>query len=91
MRAGERPITWWCDECKEEHTATVLGGISHGPKVTALIKQKLCIGCGNPTTGSIGRAGYYWPNVCQTCKNDADEELNHSVKSVNYLLNKVFA
>lgn len=90
MRAGERPITWWCDDCQEYHTATVLGGVSHGPKVTALVKQKLCIECRQPTTGSIGQAGHYWPYLCQGCKNKADSVLNHSVESVGVLLHQVF-
>lgn len=91
MRAGEKPITFYCQDCKTEHTATVLGGVVHEKPVTALVKQKLCVECRQPTTGSIGQAGYYWPYLCQTCKDEADGVLNVSVKNVQYLLGKVFA
>lgn len=26
-RPGERIQTWWCKDCGEEHTASVLGGV----------------------------------------------------------------
>lgn len=91
MRPGETPILFYCGDCKTEHHATVLGGVVHETPVTSLVKQKLCVECRQPTTGSIGQAGYYWPNLCQKCKDEADGVLNVSIKNVQYLLGKVFA
>lgn len=91
MRAEENPQQFWCDGCKEWHWATVLGGKIEISKSTALVKQKLCIECHQPTTGSIGQAGYYWPSLCQNCKDESDGVLNVSVKNLQYLVSKVFA
>lgn len=43
--------------------------------VTALAPIRYCMGCTEPTTGSIGAAGVYWQNLCQPCKDDADTRL----------------
>ena len=91
MRPGENPQQFWCPDCKEWHWATALGGKIEISTSTALVKQKLCFGCNERTTGSIGQAGYYWPNLCQRCKDEADGVLNHSIQNVRYLINKVFA
>ena len=34
-----------------------------------------CLLCGEATTGSIGKAGIYWPNICQACKDREDQYL----------------
>jgi len=39
-----------------------------------------CKICSTPTTGSIGRAGYRWPNLCQKCKDEQDDALDKSIK-----------
>lgn len=45
----------------------------------ALARIQYCLECRNPTTGSIGQAGHYWPCLCQSCKNRADGVLNSQV------------
>lgn len=42
----------------------------------------LCLGCGKPTTGSIGAAGIKWKFVCQSCKDEADAALARQCRSV---------
>lgn len=48
---------------------------------TALVLLKRCIECHEPTTGSIGGAGFYWPNLCQSCKDQSDREFLSSLES----------
>lgn len=91
MTFQDKPQQFYCSDCKEEHWATVLGGKIEISKSTDLVKQKLCFECHQPTTGSIGQAGYYWPYLCQWCKDEADGVYNHTVRNVRYLLDKVFA
>jgi hypothetical protein len=42
--------------------------------------MKKCIGCGEQTWGSVGAAGMRWGNVCQKCKDVADNELLVRIK-----------
>ena len=48
---------------------------------TALVPIRYCMECRQPTTGSIGQAGYYWPRLCQQCKDEADGVLRRQVKT----------
>ena len=91
MTFQNKPQQFWCPDCKEWHWATVLGGTIEISKSTALVKQKLCIECRQPTTGSIGQAGYYWPYLCQKCKDEADNFQNVSVETVQYIANTLFS
>ena len=47
----------------------------------ALVPIKFCMECRQPTTGSIGAAGYYWPRLCQPCKNFADGYVRGQVQA----------
>ena len=48
-------------------------------RALALVPVKFCMECRQPTTGSIGAAGYYWPRLCQPCKDSADGYLSGQV------------
>lgn len=48
--------------------------------VLALIPIRYCMECRKPTSGSIGQAGYYWPRLCQPCKDQADGVLNGTIQ-----------
>ena len=37
--------------------------------------MKTCLLCGKSTQGSIGAAGYFWPFICQPCKDEEDKAL----------------
>jgi len=41
-----------------------------------------CLSCGIETIGATGRAGIFWPMLCQSCKDKADEELDQRVRHI---------
>jgi hypothetical protein len=48
-----------------------------------------CVLCGKETTGSTGKAGIRWKNICQSCKDREDEALEKSLKAVKFFVNCV--
>jgi hypothetical protein len=43
--------------------------------------MRSCILCGKETNGSVGAAGYKWPNICQPCKDSEDDALRSQIAS----------
>ena len=68
---------WVCDPCIRPQAFI-------GP-VTALAPIRYCMECKQPTTGSLGQAGYYWPNLCQICKDIADGVLRGRIETEAFL------
>lgn len=53
-----------------------------------------CKGCGRPTLGSFGPQGLdgaYWFNVCQSCKDAADAELESRARHTTGVVGRVMA
>jgi hypothetical protein len=71
---GPRPRTEDCPECVAWEAA------GKPRECTALVRIKFCLECHQPTTGSIGAAGYYWPRLCQACKDLHDITARGQVK-----------
>ena len=52
------------------------------------VKTRRCRECGKETEGSIGAAGVKWHDICQQCKNEADQVTmcriasNHKIEKV---------
>lgn len=51
--------------------------------------MRKCQCCGIETSGSTGAAGIFWPNVCQECKDRADNALKAQLQGQKMLFDKV--
>lgn len=47
----------------------------------ALARIIYCFECREPTTGSLGQAGFFWRELCQPCKDRADGVVRAQVLS----------
>ena len=46
-----------------------------------------CLICGYDTQGSVGKAGIFWKQICQPCKDKEDEDLLRRITQMNYDIN----
>jgi hypothetical protein len=55
-------------------------GLALVDPIVALAPLVRCVGCKQPTMGSLGATGNFWRTVCQTCKDEADDALLTEIK-----------
>ena len=78
---GARAMGYHFDAEATEQLAKNVAREAERASCVALVPIRYCMECRQPTTGSIGQAGYYWPRLCQPCKDEADGVLRRQVKT----------